>query len=207
MTGAIDQSLLGADLTGDEPAGDEPAGDEPAGDEPAGDKPAGDKPAGDKPAGDKIEITYDIKEPDGFVMAAEVKSEFLTAVKELGLTNEGAQSLVDKLLPKIAAQQESAQREAFEKYNSDLVATVKADKEIGGDKMQERLGVASRALDRFGTPELKELLNSSGLGNHPEVIRFFYRAGSKITEDKVIPSGGRAGAPSLEDRLSKMYND
>jgi hypothetical protein len=43
--------------------------------------------------------------------------------------------------------------------------------------------------------ELTELLDSTGFGNHPEVIRAFFRAGKQISEGKFIASGSRTRRP------------
>ncbi len=40
-------------------------------------------------------------------------------------------------------------------------AEVKADKGIGGDKLAANLGAAQRAIDTFGTKELKEYLDGT----------------------------------------------
>jgi hypothetical protein len=78
----------------------------------------------------------------------------------------------------------------------------KSDKEFGGDKFDANLAVAKKALDAFGTPELRALLGpydpknnpkGTGLGNHPEIIRAFLKAGKAISEDKFV-SGTRAPA-------------
>ena len=42
--------------------------------------------------------------------------------------------------------------------------SVKTDKEIGGDKLAENLSVARKALDTFGTPELRDVLNATASG-------------------------------------------
>ncbi len=55
----------------------------------------------------------------------------------------------------------------------------KADKEIGGDKLISNLSAAQRALDQFGTPELKEYLNTTGLGNHPDLVKTFVKIGRR----------------------------
>jgi len=57
-------------------------------------------------------------------------------------------------------------------------------------------------MDKFGTPELTKLLNASGMGNHPEIIRAFYRAGKAISEDSFV-GGSRATAPV--DPSKRMY--
>jgi hypothetical protein len=67
-----------------------------------------------------------------------------------------------------------------------------ADKEFGGEKFEENLAVAKKGLDQFATPELKNLLVQTKLGNHPEVLRAFFRAGQAISEDGFVP--GRVGS-------------
>ena len=47
-------------------------------------------------------------------------------------------------------------------------------------------------LDQLGTPELQTLLNESGLGNHPEVIRLLYKAARAL------------GDAWLDDRCSEL---
>ena len=51
---------------------------------------------------------------------------------------------------------------------------------------------AKSALDTFGNDALKSLLVETGFGNHPEIIRFMYRAGKAISEDSYI--GNSEGA-------------
>lgn len=42
---------------------------------------------------------------------------------------------------------------------------------------EQDIGVAKQALNRYATPELKALLNATGLGSHPEVVALFTRIG------------------------------
>jgi hypothetical protein len=46
-----------------------------------------------------------------------------------------------------------------------------------GGGFDANLGLARQALQRFGDDELRQLLNRSGLGDHPAVLRAFARAG------------------------------
>ena len=59
---------------------------------------------------------------------------------------------------------------------------------------------AVKALDTFGTPELVELLDTYGIGNNPEMIRFFKRVGEATGEDKIVQAGG-GGSKSAADVL------
>lgn len=121
---------------------------------------------------------------------SEVLSAFGEVAKELNLTQEAASKVLDKMAPVMQARQ-SAQLEAA---RTEWAEQSKADQEFGGEKLQENLGFAKRAMDAYATPELKTLLNESGLGNHPEVIRFFVKAGKAISEDTVV-TGAKGAAP------------
>jgi hypothetical protein len=103
---------------------------------------------------------------------------------------------VDRLAPKIAERNTTAALEQLEVAKADWANASKSDKEIGGEQLSQNLAVAKKALDAFGTPELRTLLNESGLGNHPEIIRAFYRAGKQISEDSFVPGSTRPGANS-----------
>jgi hypothetical protein len=65
--------------------------------------------------------------------------------------------------------------------------------------LAENLSVAKKALDAFGSPELRVLLEQSGLGNNPEVIRFMFRAGKAISEDSFVGRSTGAGKPMPKD--------
>lgn len=137
----------------------------------------------------QVPESYDLQMPEGIELDKASADEFTTIAKELKLDQAAAQKLAD-----IAAKQAQRQVEAHTKLVESWVESVKADKDIGGDKLEENLGIARKALDTFGTPELRDVLNASGLGNHPEVIRAFVKAGKAISEDKFV-----AGAPKGSD--------
>lgn len=148
--------------------------------------------------------TYEFKAPEGRVFDSEVIAEYSKVAKELNLSQEAAQRVLDAVGPKLAERQ-AAQIEAVRNGWAD---NSKADKEFGGDKLTENLGVAKKALDQFGTAELRSLLNESGLGNHPEVIRFMYRAGKAISEDRIVTGAAataKSGPKSFADLADALY--
>ena len=204
-----------APATGDNPAPvGEPApkegdmsqpGDE--GGNPAEDKPAdGEKKEGNKPAekkdDDKPEGApekYEFQAAEGVELDTEALKEFEPVAREMNLTNEQAQKLVD-VYPKILAGVQQRQAEAWQQTTEQWAADVKADKEIGGDKLTSNLSVAQRALDQFGTPELKEYLNTTGLGNHPDLVKTFVKIGKAMSEDGMV-TGGNDGQRSAAEVL------
>lgn len=148
---------------------------------------------------------YEFKAGEGVELDQEALKGFEPLARELNLTNEQAQKMVDlygeKLLPQIQKQQ----TEAWQKTTEQWAADVKADKEIGGDKLVSSLSVAQRALDQFGTPELKEYLNSTGLGNHPELVKAFVKIGKSMSEDGMV-TGSKTTTQSVAQRMYPNMN-
>lgn len=144
----------------------------------------------EKPAG-APEKYEDFKAPEGAAFDAKVIEQFSEVAKELNMPQEAAQKMLDKVAPVLAARQ----AEQIEAARNAWAEAAKTDKEFGGDHLDANLAVARKALDVYGSPELRTLLNQSGLGNHPEVIRMMVRAGKSISEDKVV-TGGSAATPS-----------
>jgi hypothetical protein len=160
------------------------------------------KAEADKPAR-VIPEKYEFKAPDGVTFDADAMGEFEGLAREFKLTQEEAQKVAD-LGPKMMAKWQAKQAEGHQTVSAEWAQSAKADKEFGGDKLTESLGSAKKALDAFATPELRSLLNDSGLGNHPEVIRFMVRAGKAISGDRMVTGGANTGsAPATA--AQRMY--
>ncbi|WP_213705271.1 peptidase [Enterobacter roggenkampii] len=176
-----------------------------------GEKPQDGKPAdGDKPAekpDDKEQKQegapekYEFTAGEGVELDTEALKDFEPVARDLNLTNEQAQKLVDAY-PKILAGVQQRQAEAWQAQTEQWAADVKADKEIGGDKLTANLSAAQRALEQFGDPELKEYLDSTGLGNHPALVKAFIKVGKAMSEDKVVTGGHESGGSDL---ISAFY--
>ncbi|ELX9510049.1 peptidase [Enterobacter hormaechei] len=187
------------------PEGDKPQpgaeGGKPQDDKPAdGEKPA-DKPDDKEQKQEGAPEKYEFTAGEGVELDAEALKDFEPVARDLNLTNEQAQKLVDAY-PKILAGVQQRQAEAWQKQTEGWAETVKADKEIGGDKLTANLSAAQRALEQFGDPELKEYLDSTGLGNHPALVKAFIKVGKAMSEDKVVTGGHESGGSDL---ISAFY--
>ena len=131
--------------------------------------------------------------PEGHELDSATADAFAGVAKELGLTQDAAQKVVDKMAPHLAQRQAEQIKAVHEQWREQSTA----DKEFGGDKLAENLGLAKKAMDTFASPELKALMNQTGLGNHPEVIRMFVKAGKAISEDSFV--AGKAAPPASGD--------
>lgn len=144
---------------------------------------AAEKPAAptqeEKPA---VPEQYQFTAAEGKEYDAEVLKEYEAAAREIGLDNDQANSMLGRMSAMLE-QRQTAQMEAL---SSQWAEQSRADTEFGGDKLNENMAVAKRALQQYGSPELTELLNQSGLGNHPAFIRMFYRVGLTLREDGMV---------------------
>lgn len=143
--------------------------------------------------------SYDFKAPEGKEYDATVLEPFSAAAKEANLTQDAAQKLLNSMAPKLAERQQ-AQVTAIQ---TGWLEASKTDKEFGGDKLQENLSTAKKALDTFATPEFKKLLDDTGLGNNPEVIRMLIRVGKNVSEDGFV--AGSAAPNGQRNIAAKLY--
>lgn len=156
----------------------------------------GDNASADAAKADAPEVVYEFTLPEGVEPDKASTEEFVALAKELKLPKEAAQKVVD-----IAVKREAARAEAFAAEVSGWEASVKADKELGGDKLSETLATCKKAID-LGPPELRDLLSSTKMGSHPAVVKWAYAVGKALSEDRFVPggqgpSGGDKGAAQV----------
>lgn len=149
------------------------------------------------------EAYEDFSVPEGIELRDEDVQAFTETAKELNLTQEQAQRLVDLESERVQEMQQEQQR-AWQQQVEQWANDTRADEEIGNDNLEAATGSAKRVLDNFGTPALKEVLEQTGLGNHPELVRVFARLGKVMSEDQLV-TGGPEGASGDQSPASRLY--
>jgi hypothetical protein len=165
------------------------------------DAPSENKPGDDKPKADGAPETYEFKAPEGKQYNGPIVDAFAGIAKELQLPQESAQKVLDAVAPAIESAIQTRVADQAKAWREQTVA----DPEIGGTALKENLAAASASLKAFGSPELKALLNQSGLGNHPAIVRFMMRAGKAIDTDKFVGGQGQTKPSSGEFDARDMY--
>jgi hypothetical protein len=125
--------------------------------------------------------------PPGVDLDPVAIDEFKPVAKELGLTQEQAQKLVG-----VVAGMQQRQQEAHVAQVKEWEQAVTTDKDIGGAKWPENQALVARARDQFVTPELRDLMDQTGLGSHPAVIKLFVHLGKAIADDGHVIGGAPA---------------
>jgi hypothetical protein len=156
------------------------------------------------PAADGVPEKYEFTAPEGTTLQPEAIAAYSGIAKELGLSQAKAQQLINGVLPSMA----KAQQAQIDALNKGWMEAAKADKEYGGEAFEANLAVAKSAMEKVGTPELRDYLNQSGLGNHPEMVRLFVRLGKQVLPDQNLVGGAGGGKPSSgSDAAQQIYGD
>jgi hypothetical protein len=176
-----------------------------------------DKSAAGPPEAYDLKVTT--KGEDGADVEVEIDKALLTeatpVLKELGLTNDQANKLAP-LAINIQERMLAAQADNFTALKTEWAKEAKADPEIGGKNWPETEAFAARALDTFGAASVKDkdgnetnefriLLNDTGLGNHPVMLKMFRLIGEKVGEDSTFARS--EAAKSKKDRTEILYPD
>lgn len=145
--------------------------------------------------------------PEGYQLDDAALGEWSGVFKELGLTQEQAQKLVEMDAKRSVEGSQAAQEQAAQARNQQLEAWVgdlKKDPQFGGANFEANVEIANKALSAYGSPELTTMLRESGLGSHPEVVRFFHKVGKELQEGSLHRASTTVPTQSWAQR---MYPD
>lgn len=135
---------------------------------------------------------------DGVKVDEELLGEAKTWAKQHGLKGEQLQGVVE-LGVKMQQKVTQALLEAHEAHVGKLTDMSKADKEIGGGKLEAAIESANRALVKFGGDNYQAIvdeLERTGLGSHPAMIKMLAKIEKATRDDdtETRVAGGKTGA-------------
>jgi hypothetical protein len=132
--------------------------------------------------------------PEGWQIQDEANTQINTMFKDIGLSQEAGQRLVDFYVQKT---EEAAQApyKMYEQMRKDWRDEVAKDPDIGGrlDQVRQTIG---RAINSLGDARLaqsfREAMDLTGAGDNPAFIRAFYRFAQRLTEQTHVVGNGPA---------------
>jgi hypothetical protein len=175
-----------------------------------GEKPKeGDKPRGPdgKFAAKPPDYAAEIKAPEGLQLDPDMLGKAGEVFAKHKLPVDTAQELVDlygATLKQVDAQAVAAWKTQVDAWGAEL----KADKDFGGHAIEQTRGDVAKAIEVFGGEDgqaLRNILNETGVGNHPALVRLLARAGRAAAEDRLTPAGGRTTADPLRALYPSMF--
>lgn len=134
--------------------------------------------------------------PEGFEKDEKVFGDFAKVATELKLPQESAQKLVDLYSGAVKAVGE-ANTKLWNDTKTEWESAVKADPEIGGDKLTPTVQQISRALDTTlgaeGAKSFKEAMEITGAGSHPAVVKALAKFATLLAEGGHVPGSPGKG--------------
>lgn len=126
-------------------------------------------------------------------------ASFKQLAAELNLPADTAQKLVEW-----EAARAADGRQSTEQARADILRKwTEQTKEMFGPAYPRELARALDAAQRFGGDELRQLLDATGLGSHPAVVRAFHQISQQISEDQSV--GGRARTSTDKTFAEALY--
>lgn len=145
---------------------------------------------------------YELKAPEGMVIDDKLVEAVSPLFKKHGLTQEAAQELAD-----VYAGHAKAAKEAQDQAFKDMTESWKQEtiKALGAQHV-EKLAFAAKTRDRFLSKETNELLESTGLGNHPKVVSDFINLGKAISEGRLVDGARGPQGATPQTLFPSMQN-
>jgi hypothetical protein len=153
------------------------------------------------------EHSFDLTVPDGFEISDQGKTDFAKWINELGIPKDKHQAILDKHLTELSSSM-GGSREQIDAMHQGWAKESMNDKEFGGSNLNENIAGARKTMNSFSQPatdaegkavlhqegtmkgqqmtEIELLLNQTGMGNHPAMIRVFHRVKQVLSEDHFV---------------------
>lgn len=128
--------------------------------------------------------------------------EVAKKANELGLDSKQAKEFLkfsEEVIEGVKEQEAAEHKQVKDQWLKDT----KSDPDIGGDKLAQNAEYSKKAIDSFGTDALKEILNETELGNHPEIVRVFAKIGKEISDDKRVVGESKTGSDNEEFTIAE----
>lgn len=152
----------------------------------------------DSPKAEDYEM---IELPAGFDLNPEIEKEFRELAASKKWSQEDFKDL-QELQTKLINKQSEAHVQRVKEWGDSL----KTDKEIGGKALAQNIGAARAAMAEFFSPAAKSILDNTGLGNHPDIVRGFVRLGKAMGEQPTLKGGAVEAKITMADAMYPQSN-
>lgn len=164
--------------------------------------------------------TYEaFKLPEGITLEDSKLGEFTKELAEFQVKTKAEQAFVQefgqKLVDRHVAEVKNTidrlnehYTKQWEKNKSDWKEAVMKDPELGGNRQETVIKAAKEFVRTHGGTEAQQqeffaLMDSTGLGNHPAMIRILSKAGMSMSEGKPLPAS--KPVPQSKSKVATRY--
>ena len=168
------------------------------------------KAADEKAAANDTKVTpfklEEIKLPEGFVIDETVSKPFVDIVNKYGLGRDAVAELT-ALQATAMKNVSDGGTKAWTDMQEKWTGEVKADPEIGGEKLETTLSSISKVVDKYGSPEARSAFDITGAGNNPHIIKMLAKMAKELNEGSFVPAGDpTVGKKTAAERMFPNQN-
>jgi len=131
---------------------------------------------------------------------------YKNATHQIGLTQDQAASMLQ-----LYAAVEQEQTKESDKANADFAVDSQIQlKREWGANYDSKIDMAQRAFAQFSSKEFSKLMDDTGLGNHPELLKAFSKVGEMLGDEQLVVGSGRGGSMSpqqAKEEIESLYRD
>lgn len=186
-----------ADTGGVDPSGQVPGGNSNGSEPPAGDVATPDARGAGESGGVELPESYDFSLGEGFELTEEDSAAYAELFRGWGLTQDQVNQL-SELESGLGQRLQEQASEQLQQTMDGWLEAAKKDPEIGGENWEKSLHLAAHAMEKVGADEdFVNLMDTTGLGSHPVVVKAFATLGKLLGDDTFEPgSASDDSAPS-----------
>lgn len=142
------------------------------------------------------------KMPEGFAVDETSSTEFLKIVNDARLPAPVAQNMIELQAKYLHGAEEAANKQ-WEDTQTAWKEQIAKLPEIGGSNLAATEVAIAKVLDAHGSPELRQMLDITGAGNHPTMVVFLHKLSKLLNEDQLTT--GRVDPGAQKTRAERMY--
>jgi hypothetical protein len=135
-------------------------------------------------------VEYTLEAPKDLPEGLALDADGIANLNEFAKTHKLPKETAEAVLA-LAIERAKAQQEALVKTSAAWKDEVLKDPVLG---KPEAVAAVRKVVSTFGDESLVQLLDSTGMANHPTVVRFVHKLSQALSEDAFIPSNDRGPA-------------
>lgn len=140
--------------------------------------------------------------PENITTTEDQRRELGELAQKHGISGEAMKDLVGMYAGLAESALKDISTQLDQQWDQKMTEWRTATEELYGAKMDTVVASCNKVLTEFGSPELKQLLDSTGMGNHPEMFKFVTKVAEAIGEAKPVSTGASAeDGPTVLDAM------
>lgn len=151
-----------------------------------------------------VAVVFEIKKADGSQVDAAEAEKIVSFSKEHGLSPAQAQAMYLRENAALTALDADVVKQ-YEERKTGWIEAGKKDPVLGGEHYAQNVQAAHLMFQKFATPEFTKVLDETGFGHHPELLKVFFNMHNAHKDDVLVRPGDAPGA--LKDTKDVMYGE